>query len=222
MAWMWAFAKRIDDPDIEAGKRGDTFRWQAFDVGRIGQVAKPEAEGRDVAMVLQDRQGPIGPPCPSIVMNRPGTRRLSVAIGGYSLPGGVAKQYRNEHSWLETSARPYNVDLAALMTNKGRRSSMPWVWSACSCVISTPSRPSTSASRSCIRRSGEQSTRMRVAFPCPCVFDQQRTAAAVVLRIVRIARAPAESHARHTHRGAQPRIVKVKLMRRSPACAEPC
>ena len=93
MAWMWAFAKCIDDPDIEAGKRGDTFRWQAFDVGRIGDVAKPEAEGRDVAMVLQDRQGLDWAALP-IDRDRTGrrTRRLSVAIGGYSLPGGVVKQ----------------------------------------------------------------------------------------------------------------------------------
>src|SRR4051812_36042988 len=35
---------------------------------------------------------------------------------------------------------------------------MPWVWSACSWVKSTPSSESTSASRSCSRRSGDVST----------------------------------------------------------------
>ena len=49
-----------------------------------------------------------------------------------------------------------------LRTNSARRSSMPWIWSACSWVISTPSSQSTSASRSCSRRSGEVSTRTRV------------------------------------------------------------
>src|SRR5262245_26102439 len=47
-----------------------------------------------------------------------------------------------------------------------RRSSMPWVWSACSWVKSTASSQSTSASRSCSRRSGEVSTRTRVT-PAP-------------------------------------------------------
>src|SRR6516165_3850231 len=36
-----------------------------------------------------------------------------------------------------------------------RRSSMPWVWSACSWVKSTASSQSTSASRSCSRRLGQ-------------------------------------------------------------------
>src|SRR3954471_1650957 len=39
---------------------------------------------------------------------------------------------------------------------------MPWVWSACSWVKSTPSSESTSASRSCSRRSGDVSTSTRV------------------------------------------------------------
>ncbi len=80
---------------------------------------------------------------------------------------------------------------------------MPWVWSACSWVISTPSSQSTSASSSCSRRSGEVSTRTRVTLPCALhAFDQQRAAPAAVLRIVRIAGAPAERRARHADRRA--------------------
>src|SRR4029450_5992933 len=33
-----------------------------------------------------------GPPCPLIAIGLPATRRFSVAMGGYSLPGGVMKQ----------------------------------------------------------------------------------------------------------------------------------
>src|SRR5262245_24966447 len=43
---------------------------------------------------------------------------------------------------------------------------MPWVWSACSWVKSTPCSQSTSASSSCSRRSGEVSTSTRVT-PAP-------------------------------------------------------
>src|SRR6516162_4906048 len=54
MAWVWTDAKRIHNPDVEAGKRCNAFARQAFYVGRIGDIAKAETEGRDVSMVLQD------------------------------------------------------------------------------------------------------------------------------------------------------------------------
>src|SRR5215831_19851888 len=57
VAWMWALAERVDDPDVEAGQCRDAFRRQSFDVGGIGNVAKTKAKGRDVAVVLQHRQG---------------------------------------------------------------------------------------------------------------------------------------------------------------------
>jgi hypothetical protein len=55
MAWVWINPKRIDDPDVEAGKRGYAFAGQAFDVGGIGDIAEAKPEGRDISVVLQDR-----------------------------------------------------------------------------------------------------------------------------------------------------------------------
>src|SRR6516225_6494074 len=54
MAWVWTDAKRIHNPDVEAGKRCNAFARQAFYVGRIGDIAKAETERRDISMVLQD------------------------------------------------------------------------------------------------------------------------------------------------------------------------
>src|SRR6185312_11373341 len=71
MTRMRALAQRIDDPDVEAAQRGNAFGRQTFDVGRVGHVAEPEAEGRDVAMTLQDREGiyrstlPVDRNCPA-------------------------------------------------------------------------------------------------------------------------------------------------------------
>ena len=39
-------------------------------------------------MLLQDGQAAMTPPCPAIVTGWPAISRCSVAIGGYSLPGG--------------------------------------------------------------------------------------------------------------------------------------
>ena len=74
---------------------------------------------------------------------------------------------------------------------------MPWVWSACSWVYSTASTQSTSASSSCSRRSGEVSTRTRVTPSGPRRSTRSEHAAAAVLRVVRIAGAPAERRPRH-------------------------
>src|SRR5262245_16124812 len=93
-----------------------------------------------------------------------------------------------------------------------RRSSMPWVWSACSCVKRTASSQSTSASRSCSRRSGEVSTNTRVT-PAPLRrstrSDVRRRRFLGLLGL----QAPQPSAGRGTPpEEPEPRIVKLAVM----------
>src|SRR5262245_13896647 len=56
MARVWALAQRVDDPDLESRKRRDAVGRQTLDISRIGHIAKAEAQGRDIAVILQNRQ----------------------------------------------------------------------------------------------------------------------------------------------------------------------
>ena len=55
MARMRPVPQRVDDPQLDAGERGNACRRQIDEIGRIGHGAEPEAERDDVAMVLQQR-----------------------------------------------------------------------------------------------------------------------------------------------------------------------
>jgi len=109
-----------------------------------------------------------------------------------------------------------------LRTNSGRKSSMPWIWSACSWVISTPSIQSTLASRSCSRRSGEVSTSTRV-MP----FGPRRSTKSEVRRRrffgLLGSQAPQPSAGRGTPMDdPQPRMVKRNVMPPPRMAAAPC
>ena len=94
------------------------------------------------------------------------------------------------------------VERMALAQKKPRRSSMPWVWSACSWVISTPSSQSALAPISCSRKSGAGVDQDARDASVAALLDQNGTTPAAVLRIVRIAGTPAERRARHAARTA--------------------
>ena len=87
------FAKRVDDPDVEAGKRRHAFTRNAFDIGRVGDVAKSKAQGRDVSVVLEDWQHLDRATLP--LDRNPLARREAFLMGdGWVLaaPAGVVKQ----------------------------------------------------------------------------------------------------------------------------------
>ena len=83
-----------------------------------------------------------------------------------------------------------------------RRSSMPWMWSACGWVKATPSRRPVSAARSCARRSGVVSMRARVVPEGGGALEEEGAAAAAVLRVRRVAVAPVAADARDAGGGA--------------------
>src|SRR5579871_1035210 len=56
MARVRLVAQSIDDPQINASERRNAFRRQVAQVARVRDVADTEAERRDVAVVLQERQ----------------------------------------------------------------------------------------------------------------------------------------------------------------------
>src|SRR5258708_770846 len=94
-----------------------------------------------------------------------------------------------------------------------RRSSMPWVWSACSCVRNTASMWSTSVEINCSRRSGEVSITMRVV-PWPDVCSTSREQRRRRFLGLLGSQAPQPSAGRGTPaEEPQPRIVSVSVMR---------
>src|SRR6266702_567213 len=94
-----------------------------------------------------------------------------------------------------------------------RRSSMPWVWSACSCVRNAASMWSTLLSMSCSRRSGAVSMTMRVVpWPdtCSTISEQRRRRFFGFVG----SQAPQPRAGRGTPaEEPQPRIVNVSVMR---------
>src|SRR5262249_21487060 len=83
--------------------------------------------------------------------------------GGPSAPARVAKHAaRGPRTVLEVGSSKEAPPRRRRWIKSPRRSSMPWVWSACSWVKSTASSQFTSASRSCSRKSGEVSIRTLV------------------------------------------------------------
>jgi len=94
MARMRHMAQRIDDPEVESGERRDTGLRHVVQVARIRDVAEPEPERLDVAVILRERIS-IGPPGPGIDSGTPALSSCMLRIGGYSLPAGCAKQYAN-------------------------------------------------------------------------------------------------------------------------------
>ena len=135
MAGMRFVTQGVDDPDVEVGERREALRRQPDQVAGVGEPAKAEAERGDVAMLLQDRQAVMAPPAPSTCTGSPAAMRCSRAIGGYSLPGGARSNSRSARGATARWARRYRpATRLRRWMNRPRRSSMPWVWSACSCV----------------------------------------------------------------------------------------
>src|SRR6516162_8460330 len=58
MAWMRRITQTIDDPEIEAFQRAPALARNVADIGRIGRIADPVAECRDIA-VLHDEGGKL-------------------------------------------------------------------------------------------------------------------------------------------------------------------
>ena len=173
----------------------------------------------------------IGPPSPLTVTGLPGSSRCSVTIGWvFACPEATGSPWTGSNSrsgrattltWAHPGRRRPGRRRAI---KSARKSSMPWVWSACSWVKSTPSSQSTSASRSCSRRSGEVSTSTRVT-PAPLPpFHQERRPPPAVLGIAGIARPQPSARTRNATRGAAaedrelhghaPLAVKLAQMRR--------
>ena len=197
--------RRVAQAHRRSRRRGpasaaDAFGRQAVEVAGIGEPAEAKAERRDVAVLLQERQGRDRAAGPVDAHGSPATmpvlgddrrifaagRRLE-AIAEARLHDARRCARRDRHR----SAR------RRWMTN-GRRSSMPWVWSACSWVNSTPSSHRPRHASNLLAQVGrgvdQDAGDARAAV---AALDQQRAAAAAVFRIGRVAGAPAERRPRH-------------------------
>ena len=137
VARMRMVAQRVDDPQIEPGQRLDARGRHVVQVARIGERAEAEAERLDVAVVLQERQRLDRPALP---VDR---QRASPALSSCMfedrriVAAGRLHEAIGEARHQHARGRVVGVDVEAaprMCRNSPRRSSMPWVWSACSWV----------------------------------------------------------------------------------------
>ena len=191
----------------------------ALDVGRIGHVAEAEAERGDVAVVLQHRQRLDRATLP-VDRHRPAPAPAGARSGSADIRCRAASRSnsRSGRAARARSARPCRpATRRRLRTNSGRRSSMPWVWSACSWVISTPSSQSTFGVEQLLAQVG-RAVDQNAREPCLAPARVQPARAQRRRRFFGLfgSQSPQPSATRGTPIDEpQPRMVKVKLMRRS-------
>ena len=165
MGRMRRVAQRVEDQHVEpledAPRSPSGMR---ADVGARRRGRRSGSRGRRCRRGRRGTAAPSSaPPGPSTVDRR--ADRRSVRVEDRRIE--AARRRLEAVAEARTGASPgrrVGVDRHApahVDRRAGRRSSMPWVWSACSWVKSTPSRRRHSASSSCSRRSGEVSTSTR-------------------------------------------------------------